>query len=982
MAERGAVVGTAWFNVAANVEGLGSSTRQAAEDAARGAGEGFKGQWEKATGQVGQETGRKQGEGFAQAVAQATEGVGQGVSEALDQATGRVGEKIGRREGQGLASAFAGAVRSNLSTVSGWLGQAFPGVGRLWAKITDGASTAWAKIASGASQAWAKVSSTASQAWSAVSSTASRAAETIKSTVTSAVSKVWDPVSRKGAQAWQAVASKVSPVLSRIGAGVKQLAAPWAAVGQAAGRTFGALGQTAGRAFSAVAAKIKSVFTRARQDSDAEAEKVPSAWQRALGKIAEFGSKAASQLKGVLGGAATAAAAGLAAGLGAALKGGFDRLTSVENASAQMRGLGLASEQVEAVMADVRAQVQGTAFGTSEMARAASQALTAGVKPGEQLNSYMTALKNTAAAAGAPLDDIQLTFGQIQSAGKAVTQDLMQLSTRGIPAFDLLSQHMGVSVTEVKKLVEEGKVAPEQVFAALNSGLGLMADEMANTTQGAFTNAKTSLSRFGEALLQTEFPVFKTGALLFKEIMNAAIALIEPLKQAFDAGGGSGLNTTLEGLIPKVQAFTEQVKAGGSVVGDIVGKIRDIGGSVGQVAALAAPLLGGMMGNLPVIGRLFTGLTGPLGMVIGLVGAMLTNSSALGSSVGRVGSSLMAAFANPAVGRALKTVADVIGQVAGQAGDLLADVLDAIVPVIADLVPMLADLVSSVLPPIGDAIGLIMAGVAPLVTQLVEGLAPVITTLVEAVMPPLISVFEAVVPVIGTIVEALTPVISTIIDVMIPVIQNLAGVVGPVFDNIASAVKSALNVVKGIINTIMAAIRGDWSGAWDAIMGIFSNLLDIGKNIITGIVKGITGAAGAIKDAVVNAAKSALGAVGRFLGIASPSRVFRDRIGRQIGAGLVQGLDDSVPAVTQAGLRMADAAIAAPKIPGIVPGSLTAANWTSAVPSARTTADPLGALQGARLKLVVGDKEFEAWVEAEALGQVKAWALASRRGGR
>jgi tape measure domain-containing protein len=941
------VIGTVWVNVAASAEGLGVATREAAEAAGTGAGEGFKEKVKKATETVGPEIGREQGKGFASAFGE-------------------------------LTSSAGGALKQNLSTVGQWVGGMFSGVfAKVGAALPAPLQRALGVVQRGAEQVWGAVSSAASKAWGVASQAAAQAATAIKSTLSRAVSTVWDPVATKGKQAWDKVSQVASGTVGKIKSGLAQLGGPWGQVGQKAGAAFGVIGKAA----SALGGKLKSIFAKAKSDSDSEAGKTPNAWQRALAKIGEFGRQAGQQLKDALGNVATGAAAALTGALGLALKGGFDRLVTVENASAQMRGLGMASEQVASVMADVKAAVQDTQFSTGEMAQAASQALVAGIKPGEQLNAYMTSLKNTAAAAGAPLSEIQMVFGQIQSAGRATTQDLLQLSSRGIPAFDLLAKSMGVTTAELKDLVSEGKVAPEQVFAALGDSLALMAGEMANTTRGALTNAKSALSRFGEALIQGEFPAVKTAALLFRELMNAAIALVGPIKEAFGLGGESSLNSTLEGMIPKVQAFTEKIKAGGDSVSGLIEKIRGIGGSLGSVAALATPLLGGTLSKIPMIGGAFKALTGPLGMIISAVGLMLTNSSSLRESLGRVASSLAEAFANPAVTGALQTVADVIGQVAGVAGDTLATVLDAIVPVIVDLVPVLASLVSTILPPMADVISLIFTTLGPLIADLIDKLAPIIMQLIESVVPPLITVFEALVPVITSIVEAITPVIDIIVAVLMPVIEAMAAAVGPIFTSLANIIKSALGVVASVIKTIMAVIKGDWGAAWDGIKSVFSNLGELGKNIVQGIVNGIKAFGGMIKDAIVGVAKAALGGIASFLGIKSPSRVFRDKVGRQIGAGLVQGLNDSLPAITDASLAMAAAAI--PKIPGIAPGALSFASQTpTGAGAAGNTIGVLDALQGAKLRLVVDDQEFDAWLDARALDQVKDWSKATRRGAR
>jgi hypothetical protein len=61
-------------------------------------------------------------------------------------------------------------------------------------------------------------------------------------------------------------------------------------------------------------------------------------------------------------------------------------------------------------------------------------------------------------------------------------------------------------------------------------------------------------------------------------------------------------------------------------------------------------------------------------------------------------------------------------------------------------------------------------------------------------------------------------------------------------------------------------------------------------------------------NALVDVASRALQAAKNFLGIASPSRVFREQVGRQMGAGMAEGLRASTSHVIAEASALADAA--------------------------------------------------------------------------
>lgn len=103
-----------------------------------------------------------------------------------------------------------------------------------------------------------------------------------------------------------------------------------------------------------------------------------------------------------------------------------------------------------------------------------------------------------------------------------------------------------------------------------------------------------------------------------------------------------------------------------------------------------------------------------------------------------------------------------------------------------------------------------------------------------------------------------------------------------VVKGLQSLISNIPNVLKGIGNTALNAFKNiNWWG--------------VGWGVIQGIINGITAGASSIITAAQNAAKSALSAAKRFLGIASPSKVFRDQVGKMMALGMGEGFEDNIP---------------------------------------------------------------------------------------
>ena len=106
-------------------------------------------------------------------------------------------------------------------------------------------------------------------------------------------------------------------------------------------------------------------------------------------------------------------------------------------------------------------------------------------------------------------------------------------------------------------------------------------------------------------------------------------------------------------------------------------------------------------------------------------------------------------------------------------------------------------------------------------------------------------------------------------------------------------IKLIVSSLKSAGSTVLTALKGIGTKAMDAFKNI--NWGSVGKAVISGIANGITGAAGAIVDAARSAARKALDAAKNFLGIKSPSRVFRDQVGKNMALGIGVGFEKNMP---------------------------------------------------------------------------------------
>lgn len=608
---------------------------------------------------------------------------------------------------------------------------------------------------------------------------------------------------------------------------------------------------------------------------------------KAAGKVGDYFKQAGSDAIQVMKTTGVVAAGVVSA----TLVSGFARLTAIDTAKAKLLGLGNSASQVTEIMNNALSAVQGTAYSLSDAATIAASAVAAGIPPGKELTKYLGQTADAAAIAGTSLADMGDIYNKVTSQGRVYTRDLQQLAERGIPIYEWLGQSLGVSRDQLQSMVTSGQVSAEQFRTAIADNIGGAAQNMGNSVAGALANMRTGFARLGATILGGGFAILPQ---VFMTITNGLDALGATIGPVFNALG-SGLAASLGPILDKVNAFFTGITAAASGAGSGI----NLSGLLGPLTAFA-PVIGQLVGSIgpllkqiPFIGQAFSGITGPLGGVIGIFVSLMANSSALRSTLMEVfttvGSAIMSIL--KALGPSLQAFSAVINDVFGQVGDIIASVLQELMPLIPVVVSLFAAL-APIFPPIIAIVGQlasaligvlgsaltslltvlvpVISQLAPIFSQLVAAVMPLLSALmplISAILPPLVQLFMAVLgPVLqlaGVILGALMPVISALVQILAGLINFVVGVFT---GNWSQAFAGIGQVAMGLVNVVKAAISGVisiLSGLLGSVGGIFSGvgnfLVSAGKSLIQGFINGIKSMIGAVGDAiggVLNWAKS------------------------------------------------------------------------------------------------------------------------------
>ncbi|MCW4359028.1 hypothetical protein K3L72_14715 [Bacillus altitudinis] len=127
---------------------------------------------------------------------------------------------------------------------------------------------------------------------------------------------------------------------------------------------------------------------------------------------------------------------------------------------------------------------------------------------------------------------------------------------------------------------------------------------------------------------------------------------------------------------------------------------------------------------------------------------------------------------------------------------------------------------------------------------------------------------------------------------------------------IFNTVKSIFNNMKNAIGNTMRAAKTTISNIWNGVVRFFKgiNLFSIGKNIISGLIRGIGGMASSLYNKATSIVNNVKNTFTKLFKIHSPSRWMRDEIGYNLGAGMAVGLDKSTNTVVSSAKKTTQAA--------------------------------------------------------------------------
>lgn len=535
-------------------------------------------------------------------------------------------------------------------------------------------------------------------------------------------------------------------------------------------------------------------------------------------------------------------------------------------------------------------------------------------------------LRLFAQVAGMSVQDFKKAFEQdAATAIIAFIEGLDRMSKSGENVFQVL-EDLGLSEIRVRDALLRASGAGDLFRQSLELGTKAWEDNIALTKEAEqrYITTESQLQMFKNRI--EDIAISLGGPLL--TAANNALDRISPFvdKVAELAQRFAELDPNVQSAIISTLSLLAVIGPGLSLLGRFVGNIGNLISTIGNLGLSLSGVTSG-----------FGTFMGYLGMIAGLLGL------------------LYLAWENNFGG-----IRDITLQVWQQVQDKFMELWNTIAPVISDLVEYIKQRWAEIQPylqPILDWLGwifgFVLKGIAETVMFYIDRIVGIIKGAVEVISGIIkffVAIFtgdwqgawEAVKQIVsgaiqflwnffqiwilgkisGLISKALNTVIGWISGFVSKAIGSFtgwvsrcAGLIGEWASKLVSGGNNAITrflsvIVRGLANIVNQFGQFVWNSV-KTVATLGGRLTNIGRSLVEGLWKGISGMTNWLKSKILGWAKAVLpGPIANLLGISSPSKLMME-YGESIAQGLAIGIEKAKKLVESASLQLADITISA-----------------------------------------------------------------------
>ena len=464
------------------------------------------------------------------------------------------------------------------------------------------------------------------------------------------------------------------------------------------------------------------------------------------------------------------------------------------------------------------------------------------------------------------------------------------------------------AVASVGAAMEPLQATMTRFKANLISGVSPALQELSDAFMDVVTGADGAEEGIASAVTGLVDTVSSMASDLLPQLLEMGTQILGGIMQGLAQSTPTLMATVSDMILQLIQAITaflpQFAEAAVTIAGSIVTQLTAF---VPQLLQAAITLLMAIVDAVPMIVNTL------VPMLPQLITAIVTALLGAVPQLLQAATTLLMAIVN-----ALPTLITALTAALPQILTAITNCLQASVPVLLQAAITLLMAIVDALPAIIDAL---VAAIPVIITTLVDFFTNNIDTILDAAIQLLMALVDAIPEILVALGNALPQIISAILNAVVDAVPKLLKKSRELFGKIMEALGELLgklpgkmlevrdSIVNGIRNSlgsIGSAAADIVSAIWDHIKELPGMMLDVGRDLVEGLWNGISDMVGWIGDKISGFGDSVLGGLKDFFGIASPSKVMRDEVGKFLPAGIAIGIEDSTLSAVKSVRSMAD----------------------------------------------------------------------------
>lgn len=527
-----------------------------------------------------------------------------------------------------------------------------------------------------------------------------------------------------------------------------------------------------------------------------------------------------------------------------------------------------ANEEWMSSMAEIGAEIEPILTDVKLLGASLLSDLVPGVKSvAEAFRGMLNGDEGSAEALGAALSGI---FTQLLQKIIDMAPMVVQAATSLVVT---LTQSLLEQLPAVTRTVMQ---IAEQLVNSLTTALPSLLTSLVDSVFGVLTNFMVYVPDVQAAIFQFISTLAGSIPDLVAQIASWIPALIDGILTAIQTGVPLLLTAAVQLLMAIVQAIPPLIE-----------KLAE------QVPIIVSSIITILVQNIPVLIQGALALFNAIVQAIPLLLPPLLE--ALPQIIDAILSGLLAGLPLLLEGATslLFALIDAIDVILPVLTEALPQIIDVIITGLTEALPLLLDAAIQLLFAIIDAIPLILPPLLealPLIIDaLLTGLLDALPLLLDAAITLLFALIDAIPVIVKSLSSALPQIISTIL-------RTLSSAVPKLFQGAKTLLGKIIDAAGDLIRKLPSKMGEVITAMVSGLTKGLSKIATVGSDLIKGLWNGIKDMTSWITGKLEGFGKSVLDGIKGFFGIKSPSRVFRDQIGKMLAIGMAEGIEDNADA--------------------------------------------------------------------------------------